>query len=130
MTELQATALWVGLHILLMFYLKIKVGATRGRTKVNFDDGDNDEMQRALRVQGNAVEDVPPALIGLVLLGLLSVPLWLIHASGGILLVSRMMHAFGLGKSSGFSIGRFVGTLGSFIAMLMIAVGCLYFAFQ
>ena len=130
MTEFQAAALWVGLHILLMWYLKLRVGATRGKTKVNFGDGDNEQMQRSLRVQGNAVEDVPVTLIGLVMLAFVSAPLWLIHAGGGVLLVSRILHAFGLGKSSGLSFGCLVGTLGSIIVMLAVAIACIYFSFQ
>lgn len=130
MTELQAAALWVGLHILLMGYLKLRVGATRSKTKVGFGDGDNEQMQRSLRVQGNAVEDVPITLIGLVMLALVTAPLWLIHAAGGVLLGSRLLHAFGLGKSSGVTFGRLVGTLGSVIAMVAVAIGCIYFSFQ
>ena len=130
MNELQAAALWVGLHILLMGYLKLRVGATRSKTKVGFGDGDNEQMQRSLRVQGNAVEDVPITLIGLVMLALVTAPLWLIHAAGGVLLGSRLLHAFGLGKSSGVTFGRLVGTLGSVIAMVAVAIGCIYFSFQ
>ena len=130
MNELQAAALWVGLHILLMGYLKLRVGATRSKTKVGFGDGDNEQMQRSLRVQGNAVEDVPITLIGLVMLALVTAPLWLIHAAGGVLLGSRLLHAFGLGKSSGLTFGRLVGTLGSVIAMVAVAIGCIYFSFQ
>ena len=130
MTELQAAALWVGLHVLLMGYLKLRVGATRSKTKVGFGDGDNEQMQRSLRVQGNAVEDVPITLIGLVMLALVTAPLWLIHAAGGVLLGSRLLHAFGLGKSSGLTFGRLVGTLGSVIAMVAVAIGCIYFSFQ
>lgn len=130
MTQLQAATLWVGLHVLLMLYLKLRVGATRNRTKVNFGGGDSDEMKRAMRVQGNAVEDVPVALLGLVMLALIAAPLWIIHASGGVLLVSRMMHAFGLGRTGGISISRVGGTLGTVLATLTVAVGCLYFAFQ
>ena len=130
MTELQAAALWVGLHILLMGYLKLRVGATRSKTKVGFGDGNNEQMQRSLRVQGNAVEDVPITLIGLVMLALVTAPLWLIHAAGGVLLGSRLLHAFGLGKSSGLTFGRLVGTLGSVIAMVAVAIGCIYFSFQ
>ena len=130
MTELQAAALWVGLHILLMGYLKLRVGATRSKTKVGFGDGDNEQMQRSLRVQGNAVEDVPITLIGLVMLALVTAPLWLIHAAGGVLLGSRLLHAFGLGKSSGLTFGRLVGTLGSIMAMVAVAIGCIYFSFQ
>lgn len=128
MTALHAATLWVGLHILLMGYLKARVGMVRGNTKIVFGDGENEKMQRAIRVQGNAVEDVPVILIGLVTLALVSAPILLIHAAGGVLLISRILHAFGLGKSSGTTFGRAVGTLGSMIAMTVVAGGCIYFA--
>ncbi|MEO9970698.1 MAG: MAPEG family protein [Hyphomonadaceae bacterium] len=130
MTEIHAATLWVGLHVLFMGYLKARVGATRNSTKINFGDGDNEKMQRALRVQGNAVEDVPTILIGIVMLAFVSAPLWFIHACGGVLLVSRMLHAFGLARSSGTTFGRMVGTIGSMLALIAVAGGCIYFAFQ
>lgn len=130
MTELQAVGLWAGLHVLLMLFLKMKAGATRGRAKVMFGDGDNEQLQRAIRVQGNAVEDVPIALIGIGALGLMSAPVMLIHALGGIMLVSRILHAVGLWGSSGSSFGRLVGTLGSLIVLLVTGSACLFYAFQ
>lgn len=128
MTEIQAAGLWVGLHVLLMLFLKMRAGATRGRTKINFGDGGNEDMQRSLRVQGNAVEDVPIAIIGIGVLALMSAPILLIHGLGGVLLVSRILHAVGLGGSSGFSFGRLAGTLGSVIVMLVTGGACIYFA--
>ena len=130
MTQIQAATLWVGLHVLLMLFLKLRVGAVRSRTKVSFGDGDNEDMQRAIRVQGNAVEDVPVTLVGLIVLALVPAPLWLVHGAGGVLLVSRVLHALGLGKSSGITFGRLAGTIGSVLATLAVAIGCLYFAFQ
>ena len=44
-------------------------------------------MQRAIRVQGNAVEDVPVVLLGLLGLAALAAPVVLIHALGGSFLV-------------------------------------------
>lgn len=129
MTDIQTVALWVGLHVLLMFFLKGNAGATRGKTKVNFGDGGNEVMQRALRVQGNAVEDVPIAMIGLVMLGQLAAPIWLLHALGGTMFASRILHAAGLGGNSGFSLGRLLGTLGSVIVLLATGIACLWYAF-
>lgn len=130
MTPIEAAGLWAGLHVLLMLFLKLRAGATRARTKVNFGDGGNEDMQRALRVQGNAVEDVPIALIGIGALAYMAAPIMLIHGLGGVLLVSRVLHALGLGGSSGFSIGRFAGTIGSLVVLLATGGACLYFALQ
>jgi len=129
MTTLEAVGLWVGLNVILMLFLKGAVGFTRGKTKVDFGAGDNDRMQRMMRVQGNAVEDVPIALLGLGALGLMSAPVMLIHGLGGALLASRLLHATGLGSKGGFTFGRLAGTLGSVLVLLVTGVACIWYAF-
>lgn len=129
MTALEAFGLWAGLFVLLMIALKLNVGRVRTAQKVGFGDGGgNEPLMRALRVQGNAVEDVPIQVIGLGALALLGAPALLIHGLGGVLFVSRVLHAVGLGGSTGFSFGRFAGTLGSLLTGLGIFGTCLWFA--
>lgn len=128
MTTLEAVGLWVGLNVLLMFFLKGMAGYTRSKTKVDYGAGDNERMQRMLRVQGNAVEDVPIALIGLGALGLMSAPVVLIHGLGGGLLASRILHVAGLGSKGGISFGRVAGTAGSVLVLLVTGIACLWFA--
>ena len=129
MDNLEALSLWVGLNVLLMFFLKASVGRTRVKTKVDYGDGDNESMQRMMRVQGNAVEDVPIALIGIGALSLMSVPIMLIHGLGGSLFVSRVLHASGLASKGGISFGRVAGTIGSILVLLVTGISCLWFAF-
>lgn len=121
MTSLQAAALYSGLIILIMLALKMYVGAQRGRLKVAPGDVGNIEFGRATRVQLNAVEDVPPLLVGIVVLALLGLPAYVIHATGGLLTISRILHAVGLASSGGFSIGRALGTLGTLLTYLAVA---------
>jgi len=128
MTAFAAAALYFGLFGLLMLALKINVGRVRGKEKVMFGDGANEAMQRAIRVQGNAVEDVPVVLIGLAGLAALSAPVMLIHAIGGSFLAGRILHAIGLGSSSGSSFGRMVGTLVTLIVQLVTAGACIWYA--
>lgn len=128
MTAFAAATLYIGLFGLLMIALKMNVGRVRTSEKVGFGDGANEAMQRAIRVQGNAVEDVPVVLLGLLGLAALAAPVVLIHALGGSFLVGRILHAVGLGGSSGSSFGRLVGTLVSLIVMLVTAGACIFFA--
>jgi uncharacterized membrane protein YecN with MAPEG domain len=128
MTAFAAATLYIGLFGLLMIALKMNVGRVRTSEKVGFGDGANEAMQRAIRVQGNAVEDVPVVLLGLLGLAALAAPVVLIHALGGSFLVGRILHAVGLGGSSGSSFGRLVGTLISLIVMLVTAGACIFFA--
>ncbi|MAN47504.1 MAG: glutathione S-transferase [Hyphomonas sp.] len=124
MTAMAAATLYVGLFALLMLVLKANVARVRAKEKVMFGDGNNDAMLRAIRVQGNAVEDVPIVLIGLVALGAMAAPVWTVHALGAAFLLGRILHAVGLGGSSGGSPGRMVGTLLSLVVLLLTAGIC------
>ena len=128
MTSMQTAVLYAGLFCLFMLLLKVNVGRVRTKHKVGFGDGGHDEMQRSLRVQGNAVEDVPVVLVGLIGLGALSAPALLIHGLGGSFLIGRILHAFGLGGSSGSSFGRSTGTLITAVVMLVTAGSCAWYA--
>jgi hypothetical protein len=128
MTAFAATTLYLGLFGLFMLILKLNVGRVRGAENVGFGDGNNEAVQRAIRAQGNAVEDVPIVLLGLVGLAALSTPVVLIHGLGGSFLVGRVLHAVGIGGSSGSSFGRSVGTLITLIVKLVTAGACIWFA--
>ncbi len=128
MTPVQAAALHIGLLIVLMLALKMYVGGRRGRLKL-LSGQTNDDFNRAVRVQMNAVEDVPVLMVGIGALAALGMPAWYIHAAGLVLLVSRILHAVGLAGSSGFSLGRAIGTLGTMLAYLAVAGALLVHAF-
>lgn len=127
MTAIEAAVLYAALCLLLMLALKMNVGRARAKEKVMFGDGGNEPVQRAMRVQGNAVEDVPVTLVGLAGLALLGAPVWLVHVLGATLFLGRILHAIGLGGSSGGSPGRMWGTLFSLITMLATALACFWF---
>ena len=60
---------------------------------------------------------------------MLGMPAWYIHMCGLVLFVSRILHAYGLAGSGGFSIGRAVGTMGTLLVFLAIAGALLVHAF-
>lgn len=128
MTPIAATTLYIGLFALLMLLLKVNVGRVRASKKINLGDGNDESMQRAIRVQGNAVEDVPVVLFGLVGLGLLAAPVLLIHGLGISFLIARILHAIGLGGMAGAGVGRLIGTLMSLIVMIATAAACIWYA--
>lgn len=129
MSPVQAAAMNIGLLILLMLGLKLYVGARRGQLKLPSGET-NPEFNRATRVQLNAVEDVPVLMVGIAGLAMLGMPAWYIHMCGLVLLVSRVLHAFGLAGSGGFSLGRAVGTMGTMLAYLAIPGPLLVHAFS
>jgi uncharacterized membrane protein YecN with MAPEG domain len=50
----------------------------------------------------------------------------LLHAAGILLLVSRTLHAYGLSQRSGRSFGRFYGTAGTWLTLLLLSASLLY----
>lgn len=128
MASIAAAVLYLGLFAFLMTGLKLNVGRVRMSQKVSFGDGNNEAVQRAIRVQGNAVEDVPVVLLGLVGLGMLEAPVLLIHGLGASFLAARLLHAFGLGATSGSSFGRMAGTMISLLALIITGGACIWFA--
>ena len=128
MPPAQAAAMNIGLLILMMLGLKMYVGARRGQMKLPSGET-NPEFNRATRVQLNAVEDVPVLMVGIAGLAMLGMPAWYIHMCGLVLFVSRILHAYGLAGSGGFSIGRAVGTMGTLLVFLAIAGALLVHAF-
>lgn len=130
MSSIAAAVLYVGLFALLMLVLKLNVGRVRSAEKVLFGDGGNEPLQRAIRAQGNAVEDVPIVVLGIFALAMLSAPVWMIHALGGTFFVGRVLHAMGIAGSTGFSFGRAAGTVLSLIAHLATAGACLWLAIR
>ena len=128
MSPVQAAAMNIGLLIILMLGLKMYVGGRRGKLKLPSGET-NAEFALAQRVQMNAVEDVPPLMVGIGALAMLGMPAWYIHMVGLVLVVSRILHAAGLAGSSGLSFGRLAGTIGTLLVYLAVAGALLVHAF-
>ncbi|MAK61146.1 MAG: hypothetical protein CMK09_09235 [Ponticaulis sp.] len=111
MTAIEVFGLYVGLFGLLFIILKGNVGRLRVQKRVDLGDGGHDPVYRAIRAQGNAVEDVPIFLIGLGTLALLGASPLHIHILGGAMLLGRVLHAAGITQMPGLGWGRLVGTV-------------------
>jgi hypothetical protein len=122
------TALWAGLLGILMLVLAARVVITRESEKVIFGDGGNVLMLQRIRVHGNFTEYVPMGLLLVLLLELNGASAVLLHSLGGSLFVARVLHAFGLSTTTGRSPGRFVGTVLTWL-MLLVGSGLTLYAF-
>lgn len=120
------TLFYAGLCTLLVLFLAGRVVLRRRAARIGVGDGGDVELIRRIRVHANAVENLPLALLLLGGMELNGYPDGLIHAFGAALFVSRLLHAWGLGRSSGASPGRFLGTLLTWLlmaAMALMAIG-------
>ena len=119
---MRITGLYAALCAILVVALALRVVMHRVRHRIGIGDGGDKALGQLIRVHGNAIENVPLALLLLLLLELnQTAPLWL-HVFGIVLVLARIVHAFGLSRSTGASSPRFLGTLLTWVTMLVMAV--------
>ncbi len=126
----KITAIFIALHVLLLLSLAYRVVAMRRVHRVGLGDGSLEPVQQRIRAHANATEYVPVALLELLALELLGVPALWLYVAGGTLLVGRLLHAMGLSSASGYSFGRFYGTLLTWLTMLAMAIALLFYALR
>jgi uncharacterized protein len=116
------TALYAGLLGILYIALGGFVVAQRRRARIGLGTGSDPALERSVRVHGNFAEYAPLFLVLLLVAELAGAAGGLLHLLGAAFLLARIGHAFGLGRSSGTSTGRFVGTLVTWVAIVVLAV--------
>lgn len=122
------TALYAGLLAIMYLALGGMVVAQRRRARVGIGTGGDTALERAVRVHGNFAEYAPLFLVLLLLAELGGAAGAFLHLLGAAFFLARIGHALGLSQSSGTSRGRFIGTLVSWIAILVLAVANLWLA--
>lgn len=120
------TPLYAGLLALCYFVLSIRVIGGRRAGNVTLGDGGDASLLRRIRAHGNFAEYVPLVLVLMVLLETASTPAWLLHAIGATLLIGRLLHAYALSFTEKFMLGRVVGMMMTFAALVTSAGLCLW----
>jgi uncharacterized membrane protein YecN with MAPEG domain len=113
--------------ILTMVFLQLSFAVIqlRRKNKVGLGTGGHDELERAIRAQGNFAEYVPMALILLFLFEFNGAPLWLVSILGAALIIGRVMHAKGIKQPPPYFRDRIIGmrfTIGTLIALVFFNV--------
>ncbi len=109
------TAIFVALLALMLVAVSVRVTVLRASKKINFFDGGDEELGRAIRVQGNFIEYVPMALALMGLVEWLGAKPWIVYLMGIALLLARIVHAWGL--YAGAFQGRVIGTTVNWIVL-------------
>ena len=105
-----------------MILLALVTVKLRRSLHIGLGDGGNRDMQRAVRAHGNATEYIPLFLILLAAYELNGGGTMALHALGAVFFLARVLHAWGLYSSGGTSPGRFMGTAGTLVALLALAM--------
>jgi uncharacterized membrane protein YecN with MAPEG domain len=119
------TAFYAGVIGLLLLALSYQVVRNRRRAGVSLGSGGDTDLERAIRAQANLVEYAPMILFMMALVELAGTSAWLLHGCGGLLVVSRVLHATGLAGKRSVSPGRKFGIAGTWIVLLVISVAAI-----
>lgn len=119
------TPLYAGLLALLYLALSLHVVGRRASGKIFTGDGGDAEMMKRMRVQANFNEYVPLALVLLLLAELQGAPALALHLLGAMLLVGRVLHAWGMSRAQQSRLGRGGGTILTWTMLTLAALAAL-----
>jgi uncharacterized membrane protein YecN with MAPEG domain len=119
---MRITGLYAAILALMVVILAIRVTLRRRAVKVGIGNGGDAVLAQRIRVHANAAEYVPLALILLLILELNQTQPLLLHVFGCVLILGRLLHAFGLSSSPGLTPGRAYGMLLTWLVMAAMAL--------
>ena len=121
----MVTAIYAGLLGCLLLVLAFLITRLRRLHLIGVGDGGREDLKLLLRAQGNFVEYVPTCLILLYLAETASYPSWLLHSVGAMLVLGRLLHAYGISHSAGKSFGRSFGTVFTWAVLATLSVAAI-----
>lgn len=127
MSALEVASVYIVINILMLVWLAIRVVARRFRGKISIGDGGSEDLAVAIRVHGNASENIPIMMVGLIAMAFLQAPIWSLHVLGIVFTGGRLMHAIGM--SRGPIIFRQLGMVSTWTAMGILSLALLYLVF-
>jgi len=91
------TGLYAALLVVLFIVLSARVIVARRTEKISLGHGEDEMLLRRTRAQANCAEYAPFGILMMAIAETLSAPFWLIHIMGLLLVIGRVMHAYGVG---------------------------------
>jgi uncharacterized membrane protein YecN with MAPEG domain len=119
---LIATTLTASFLAALFIYLSFGVIRLRRQHKVGLGSGGVDDLERAIRAQGNFAEYVPIALILMACLEFNGAPVWLVAILGIGLVIGRVVHAIGINQPPPHFSKRIIGMRLTITALILLLV--------
>jgi uncharacterized membrane protein YecN with MAPEG domain len=123
------TPLYAGLIGLLLIVLAFNVSRFRVGRNIASGDGGDPGLRRAIRAHANLIENAPLALILLLMVEVQGFSAPVIHVLGSVLVIGRALHAFGISRHEGRSVGRATGILLTWLMILAASVLAIYSVF-
>ena len=104
---------------LIGLWLQIRVGQVRRSARISIGDGGSEPLIRRMRAQANYVENAPFVLALILAIELSRGPSVWLWAAGGVFLLARVAHGFGM---DGMRYARSFGTAATMAVLLGLAV--------
>ncbi len=120
--------------VLTLIFIRLSFAVIRLRraNRVGLGSGGNEELERAIRAQGNFAEYVPFGLILIACLELNGAPWWLACIPGATLTTGRLIHAKGINEPPPNFRNRVLGmifTINTLIALALLNLGWVVYKF-
>ena len=117
---------------LTLIFIRLSFGVIRLRrnNKVSLGSGGLEDLERAIRAQGNFAEYVPFGLILIACLELNGAPWWLVCIPAITLTIGRVIHAQGITEPPPYTRKRVLGmvfTFNTLIGLVILNLGWLIF---
>nr|WP_314265884.1 MAPEG family protein [uncultured Moellerella sp.] len=121
----MVSSMYAILGALLLLKLSLDVVKLRRQYRVAYGDGGFYELQTAIRVHGNAVENIPIALIMLLFMEMNGAQVWMVHICGIMFIAGRIIHSYGL-KNREHNWRR-SGMTATYLSMTLMVIANIYY---
>jgi len=119
---LLVTSIIAAVLTIIFVRLSFAVIGLRRKNKIGLGSGGHEELERAIRAQGNFAEYVPFGLILIACLELNGAPWWLVVIPGIALIIGRLIHAVGINEPPPDFSKRVLGMKLTFWTLIGLAV--------
>lgn len=123
---LLVTSIIASVLTIIFIKLSFAVIGLRRKNKVGLGSGGYDDLERAIRAQGNFAEYVPLGIILIACLELNGAPWCLVAIPGSTLIIGRLIHAVGINVPPPDFSKRILGmrlTFGTLITLVFLNLG-------
>ena len=123
---LLVTSIIASILTIIFVKLSFAVIGLRRKNKVGLGSGGHEDLERAIRAQGNFAEYVPFGIILIACLELNGAPWWLVAIPGIALIIGRLIHAIGINTPPPDFSKRVLGmkfTFNTLITLVVLILG-------
>ena len=118
---LLVTSIIAAVLAIIFIKLSFAVIGLRRKNKVGLGSGGHEDLERAIRTQGNFAEYVPIGIILIACLELNGAPWWLAAIPGVSLIIGRLIHATGMNTPPPDFSKRVLGMKFTFFTLIALA---------